>query len=250
MPICTTHSRSVGAWTAMFSEALHMRPSWELRQSIWLTFISIYRYLSRSKKKRFHSTVSYAIWFYCFTLFLPFQQTIANVVITPWPWCPTCNFNMSQLQRMPKISPLFPVATAGQVEMHFADIPTLATVLLSHRNTVHPLTEHDNICLEFEFQIRKGKPEIMPLRVVDLRNIDYGWLWYEEICSAYLLLGQSYILPTSGCNLSHSRKNFQIRWKKNWPEFSNVASKFYVCWCHERAQRKHLRTVTHCDKKF
>ena len=40
--------------------------------------------------------------FCCSTLFLPFQQTIAYVVITPWPWCPTCNFNMSQLQSLKK----------------------------------------------------------------------------------------------------------------------------------------------------
>ena len=88
------------------------------------------------------------------------------------------------------------------------------------------------------FKSEKLNPKIMPLLVAGLRNLDNGWLLYEEICSACLLLGQAYILPTSGCNLSHSRKNFQIRWKKNWPEFSNVASKFYMCWSHERAQRK------------
>ena len=32
------------------------------------------------------------------------------------------------------------LAKAGQVEMHFADLQTLATVLLSRRNTVHHLT--------------------------------------------------------------------------------------------------------------
>ena len=76
--------------------------------------------------------------FCCSTLFLPFQQTIcchnALAVVS----------NL-QLQHVPtakpqKISPLFPVAKAGQVEMHFADLQTLATVLLWHRNTVHPLT--------------------------------------------------------------------------------------------------------------
>ena len=54
----------------------------------------IYRYLSRSKKKRFHSTVSYAIWFYCSVA--PRCFYLSNkpyVVITPWPWCPTCNFS-------------------------------------------------------------------------------------------------------------------------------------------------------------
>ena len=36
-----THSRSLGAWMAMFSEALHMRPSWEMQQSIWLIVICL-----------------------------------------------------------------------------------------------------------------------------------------------------------------------------------------------------------------
>ena len=66
----------------------------------------IYRYLSRSKKRRFHSTACIKCHLIllccCSTLFLPFQQTIAYVVITPWPWCPTCNFNMSQLQSLKK----------------------------------------------------------------------------------------------------------------------------------------------------
>ena len=151
-PICTTHSRSVGAWTAMFSEALHR-----------LTFIAI---CLAPKKK---------ISFYCIIC----RMILLFHVVSTFPTnhCKSCHNALavvSNMQRMPKISPLFPVAKAGQVEMHFADLQTLATMLLSHRNAVHPLTEHDNICLEFEFQIRKGKPEIMPLRVVDLRNIDYG----------------------------------------------------------------------------
>ena len=47
---------------------------------LWLTFIAICLRVSLKKKKRFHSTVSYAVWFYCSTLFLPFQQTIASLV--------------------------------------------------------------------------------------------------------------------------------------------------------------------------
>ena len=139
-PICTTHSHSVGAWTAMFSEALHMRPSWELRYCGKASNLHLSLFVSL-QKRRFRSTVSYAIWFYCSVV--PRCFYLSNkpyVVITPWPWCPTCNFNMSQLQSLKKISPLFPVAKAGQVEMHFADLQTLATVLLWHRNTVHPLT--------------------------------------------------------------------------------------------------------------
>ena len=69
---------------------------------LWLTFIPI---CLAPKKIRFHSTVSYAMSFFCFTLFLPFQQNIANVVITPWPWCPTCkecqkSHHFFQLQRL------------------------------------------------------------------------------------------------------------------------------------------------------
>ena len=156
--------------------------------------------------------------------------------------CKSCHNALavvSNMQRMPKISPLFPAAKAGQVQIHFADLQTLATMLLSHRNAVHPLTySMTTFATTLSFKSEKLNPKIMPLLVAGLRNLDNGWLLYEEICSACLLLGQAYILPTSGCNLSHSRKTFQIRWKKNWPEFSNVASKFYMCWSHERAQRK------------
>ena len=36
---------------------------------------------------------------------------------------------------------------------------------------------------------------------------------------------------------------------KKSPEFSKVASKFYVCWCHERAQRKKFADSSHhCDQ--
>ena len=101
----------------------------------------IYRYLSRSKKRRFRSTVSYAIWFYCSVV--PRCFYLSNkpyVVITPWPWCPNLQLQHVPTAKPQKISPLFPVAKAGQVEMHFADLQTLATVLLWHRNTVHPLT--------------------------------------------------------------------------------------------------------------
>ena len=95
----------------------------------------------------------------------------------------------------------------------------------------------------------------MPLLVVDLWNIDYGWLWYEEICSAYLLLGQSHILHNEWLGkwrlaqaqcLMHTTCrtqegiswNFQILWERKRPEFSNVASRFYVCWYHECTKEK------------
>ena len=198
----------------------------------------IYPYLSRSKKN--------PISFYCIICHVIFLLHIVSTF--PTKHCKCCHNSLavvSNMQRMPKISPLFPAAKAGQVEMHFAQIfKPWQPCCFRTEITVHPLTEHDNICHEFEVQIRKAKPEIMPLRVVDLRNIDYGWLLYEEICSAYLLLGQSYILPTSGCNVSHSRKTFQILWKKKSPEFSKVASKFYKCVDAMKGHKgKNLRTA-------
>ena len=57
-------------------------------------------------------------------------------------------------------------------------------------------------------------------------------------------------LCTQRVAVSHLRRNFQILWKKNWPEFSNVASQFYVSWFHERAQRKNSQTVSHHCGKF
>ncbi len=121
-PICTTHSRSVGAWTAMFSEALHMKPSWELRQSIWLTFIVI----CLNQKISAFILLYHIRWFYSFTLLLLFHTFPTNHckschnALAPWPWCLTCN----SMQRMPTCpnckasrnlnSPLFPVAMAGQ----------------------------------------------------------------------------------------------------------------------------------------
>ena len=102
----------------------------------------IYRYLSRSKKNDF-------ILLY----HMPYDSIVLlfHVVSTfPTNHCICCHNALAvvsnlQLQHVPtakpqKISPLFPVAKAGQVEMHFADLQTLATVLLWHRNTVHPLT--------------------------------------------------------------------------------------------------------------
>ena len=86
----------------MFSEALHMRPSWELRYCGKASNLHLSLFVSL-QKRRFRSTVSYAIWFYCSVV--PRCFYLSNkpyVVITPWPWCPTCNFNMSQLQSLKK----------------------------------------------------------------------------------------------------------------------------------------------------
>ena len=63
---------------------------------------------------------------------------------------------------------------------------TLATVLLSHRKTVHPLAWHDNIAT-VEFQIRKAKPEKLCHSEWQNNRIVRQW-------SAYLLLGHSHIL--------------------------------------------------------
>ena len=171
---------------------------------LWLTFIAI---CLAPKKKRFHSTVSYAVWFYCSTLFLPFQQNIASLVITPWPWCLTCKecqkshhfFQLQRLVRSKYISLIFKPwqPCCFRTEMQYIHSPSMTTFATT-----------------LSFKSEKLNPKIMPLLVAGLRNLDNGWLWYEEICSACLLFGQAYILPTSGCNLSHSRKNFQIRWKK------------------------------------
>ena len=74
--------------------------------------------------------------------------------------------------------------------------------------------------------------------MADLRNIDYGMKRYVlQSCWTITYLAQRVARKMEACtspmpyahNMSHSRKNFQIGWKKNWPEFSNVASKFYVC---------------------
>ena len=78
-------------------------------------------------------------------------------------------------------------------------------------------------CHDFEFQIRKAKPE--NCATPSGRSME-NRLRYEEICSAYLLLGQSHILHSEllgkSCtspspyahNMSHSRRNFKIFGKK------------------------------------
>ena len=98
--------------------------------------------------------------------------------ITPWPWCPTCNFNMSQLQSLKKsqhffqlqrlvrskcISKIFkpwqPCCFRTEIQyIHSPSMTTFATTL--------------------SFKSEKQNPKIMPLRVVDLRNIDYGMKRY------------------------------------------------------------------------
>ena len=64
------------------------------------------------------------------------------------------------------------VAKAGQVEMHFADIQTLVSMLLWHRNTAPSMT---TFATTLSSKSERLNPKIMPLRVVDLRNMDdYG----------------------------------------------------------------------------
>ena len=113
----------------------------------------------------FYSTVSYAILFYYFTLFLPFQQTIANLVVTT-STCPNCKASTNLSPNLN--SPLFPVAKAGQFcafrwyfkpwqqccfgteiqYIHSPSMTTFATTLSS--------------------KSEKLNPKIVPLLVVDL----------------------------------------------------------------------------------
>ena len=203
----------------------------------------IYRYLSRSKKKRFHSTVSYAVWFYCSTLFLPFQQNIASLVITPWPWCLTCKecqkshhfFQLQRLVRSKYISLIFKPwqPCCFRTEMQYIHSPSMTTFATT-----------------LSFKSEKLNPKIMPLLVAGLRNLDNGWLWYEEICSACLLLGQAYILPTSGCNLSHSRKNFQIRWKKKLARIQQCSIKVLHVLIPWKGTKENSQTACHHYDNF
>ena len=81
------------------------------------------------------------ISFYCIICHLILLFHVVSTFLTKH--CKSCHNALavvSNMQRMPKISPLFPAAKAGQVQIHFADLQTLATMLLSHRNAVHPLT--------------------------------------------------------------------------------------------------------------
>ena len=93
-------------------------------------------------------------------------------------------------------SPLFPVAKAGQF-FHFADIQTLAARLL--RTEIQYIHSPSMTLPRLWVSNQKTIPENCATpsgRSMEYRlwYIDYGWLWYEEICSAYLLLGQSHIL--------------------------------------------------------
>ena len=84
-------------------------------------------------------------------------------------------------------------------------------------------------CHDFEFQIRKAKPE--NCATPSGRSMEYyGWLWYEEICSDFCIfvawtityLAQRAARKMEACtspmpyahNVSHSRRNFQILWEK------------------------------------
>ena len=86
---------------------------------------------------------------------------------------------------------------------------------------------------DFEFQIRKAKPE--KCATPSGRSME-NRLRYEEICSAYLLLGQLSCTASGSENLAQAQvvthttcrtqEGISRSLEKKRPEFSNVASKF------------------------